>query len=69
MKSTFVPRCNVILKVRFVRCTKRYGGGIKNNARTNFGTTKVNFDQTEVKKVVPVADGGKLKVLKTKGKV
>ncbi len=25
------------------------GGGIKNNTRTNFGTTKVNFDQTDVK--------------------
>ncbi len=42
-------------------------GGIKSNARTSHGTTtKVYFDQV---KVVSVADGGKLKVLKTKGEV
>jgi hypothetical protein len=48
------------------------GGDNKSNARTNRGTTtKVHFDQTEVLKVkvVSVADGGKLKVLRTKDEV
>jgi hypothetical protein len=45
------------------------GRGIKSNARTNRGTTtKVYFDQTEIVKVVSVADGGKLKVLKREGR-
>jgi hypothetical protein len=67
----------LVLNVRFlhVRCTKRYvcpsGRYNKSNVRTNRGTTKVHFDQAEVSKVkvVSVADGGKLKFLKTKGEV
>jgi hypothetical protein len=43
--------CRVAKSVRLLLQNVMFaqGGGIKNNARTNFGTTKVNFDQTEVK--------------------
>ena len=74
-KSLFTLQCS-ILKVRFqyVRCTKRYvrpkGSYNESSTRTNCDTTKVNFDQTEEKvKEVSVADGGKIKVIKTKGEV